>query len=380
MKMKKNSIIKLIITIICTMLFIALVIFANSDNPDNNGPSGKASIQFAKAEVKDIISEKTEEDDRNEQLLIGTQEIKVMITSGKHKGEHSTITNHISALSNVPVEVGDKIIIRVNTNSNGSYSFSVYNYDRTMLIMVLAVLFFGLLSFIGGKKGIKAMIGLIFTLFCVIFLLIPLLLKGYSPIPTAILIIVITTLACMSILDGVNEKTISASIGTILGVAIAGLFAYISGEIAHINGYNTNEAESLMLIASNTNFKVKGILTAGILISSLGAVMDVAMSISSSIYELHTVNSNMSRKELFNSGMNIGRDAMGTMANTLILAFTGSSLNLLVMIFSYGIPFMQLINTDIIGIEIIQSLAGSIGIILTVPIVAIISSTILKKK
>ncbi|MSR90516.1 YibE/F family protein [Clostridiaceae bacterium WCA-383-APC-5B] len=223
------------------------------------------------------------------------------------------------------------------------------------------------------------MAGLLFTLFCVLFLLLPLLSKGYDSIPTAIFIIIITTVVCMVLLNGVNSKTISASMGTILGVMISGLLAYISGYAVNVTGYNMNEAESLMLIGSNTNLKIKGLLVAGIFISSLGAVMDVAMSIASSVYELNSVNKNMSSKQLFRSGMNIGKDAMGTMANTLILAFTGSSLNLLLLIFSYGIPMMQLFNTDSIAIEIIQSVAGSIGIILTVPLVAFISSIFVKK-
>ena len=111
----------------------------------------------------------------------------------------------------------------------------------------------------------------------------------------------------------------------------------------------------------------------GVLISALGAVMDVALGIASSVWELREQNPALSAKELFGSGMHIGRDAMGTMANTLILAFAGSSLNMLLLVQTYDIPFIQLINTDYICIEVIQSIAGAMGILLTVPIVAFIS-------
>jgi uncharacterized membrane protein len=189
----------------------------------------------------------------------------------------------------------------------------------------------------------------------------------------------LTTIVCLILLDGINTKTIAAMIGTILGTLLAGGFSFIAGILAHITGFNTGEAEALLLIASNTKLTIRGLLVASILISSLGAVMDIAVSIASAIDELHKVKPKLKSKDLFNSGMNIGKDMMGTMANTLILAFTGSSLNLLLIIFSYGIPFYQLINTDLIAIEVLKAIGSSIGIILTVPIVAFVSSRIVIK-
>jgi uncharacterized membrane protein len=114
------------------------------------------------------------------------------------------------------------------------------------------------------------------------------------------------------------------------------------------------------------------------MISCMGAVMDVAMSIASAVEELHVVNNTLTVKDLYKSGMNIGRDAMGTMANTLVLAFAGNSLNMLVLIFSYGVTFTQLINTDFIALEVIKAVSGSIGIIVAVPIVALIASYMVK--
>ena len=213
----------------------------------------------------------------------------------------------------------------------------------------------------------------------VFFILLPLIMKGYdSPVITMI-IVALTTVVCLIILDGVNSKTISAILGTIIGVAFAGTMALIVGKIIKVSGFNTNEAEYLVTIAGDNGLKIRGLLVSTILISSLGAIMDVAMSIASSVNEVYHVNKKLGSKELFISGMNIGKDAMGTMANTLILAFTGSSLNLLILIYSYGISFSQLINTDLIAIEILQGISGSLGIIFTVPIVAFISSKVVFK-
>ena len=129
-----------------------------------------------------------------------------------------------------------------------------------------------------------------------------------------------------------------------------------------------------MLRASDQGLHISSLLVCGILIAALGAVMDVAMSIASSCHELHALNPELTTRQLFRSGMNIGRDAMGTMANTLILAFAGSALNMLILFQAYDYPFLQIINSDMMSIEILQGIAGSIGIILTVPLVAFISA------
>ena len=312
-------------------------------------------------------------------VQVGNQKIEIEIKSGVHKGERTTITNQVGILSNVIVSEGSNIVVRINNKSNGSYDFSVYNYDRSGILYGFIILFCLALCAIGGKKGAKAMLGLIFTMVSVFFILLPLIMKGYdSPVITMI-IVALTTVVCLIILDGVNSKTISAILGTIIGVAFAGTMALIVGKIIKVSGFNTNEAEYLVTIAGDNGLKIRGLLVSTILISSLGAVMDVAMSIASSVNEVYHVNKKLGSKELFISGMNIGKDAMGTMANTLILAFTGSSLNLLILIYSYGISFSQLINTDLIAIEILQGISGSLGIIFTVPIVAFISSKVVFK-
>ena len=140
------------------------------------------------------------------------------------------------------------------------------------------------------------------------------------------------------------------------------------------------EAEDLVLRAYDSPLEIQGLLVSGILIAALGAVMDVAMSISSACAELREVDPQITPGRLFRSGMNIGRDAMGTMANTLILAFAGASFNMLLLFQIYGYPLIQIINSDTMAIELIQSVAGSVGIILTVPLVSLFSALLLPRK
>lgn len=369
----KTSVTKLITLAVTVIILLTGIWFIDDSGLQN----GEENIQYYSAKVLQVLKDSTVVDTAAEGVRRGSQVIKIQITGGPYKGEIVTIDNYISALFNIYAREGTRIIVRTTVYQEGP-EFSVYNYDRTPVLYGFVFLFMVLLCLIGGKKGFMSLLSLGITLILVIEILLPLLVKGFPTVTTTIVLIIFSTIVGFILIDGINVKTISASLGTIIGVIMSGMFAYLTGLFGHISGFQMEEAESLLLISGDNGLKIKNILVCGILIASLGAVMDVAMSIASSIHELHQVNPALKTKKLFKSGMNIGKDAMGTMANTLILAFTGSSLNLLLMIYSYGIPYSQLINTDIIAIEIIRGIAGSIGIVLTVPIVAFISSRIEK--
>jgi uncharacterized membrane protein len=213
----------------------------------------------------------------------------------------------------------------------------------------------------------------------VIGILIPLIFYGFEPIPMGIMCSALIIIVSFILISGINKKSLTAIIGTISGVVIAGLLSYIFGKLAALSGVNMEKGEQILYLAKDYGIKVKGLMFVSILISSLGAVMDVAMSIASSSNEIHQTDKTLSSREHFDSLMNIGRDIMGTMTNTLILAFTGSSLTLIMMIWGYNMKYKQFINIPLIGIEAIQGLAGSIGIVLTVPVTAAISTIIFKK-
>ncbi|WP_029232253.1 YibE/F family protein [Butyrivibrio sp. VCB2006] len=333
---------------------------------------------YARARVVAVITDNTQADESTEGILRGSQEVIVMITSGPFKDKQYQTSNYLSTLFNVDAQLGTKVIVRLDPQGEG-YSAFIYSYDRTRILLVLFAVFALSLIIIGRGKGTMALVSLIFTMISIGWILFPLIEYGFPAILATILIVFYTTVFTFVLIDGINKKTISGALGTLAGVVIASAFAAIAGYVSHISGFQTNEAEELLLIGTDHGMKIKGLFTAGILIASLGAVMDVAMSIASAVHELHEVNGEMTAMELFRSGMNIGRDAMGTMANTLILAFAGSSFTLLLLIYYYNIGFTQLINTDMVAREVIQGLAGSIGIVLTVPIVAFLSATIEKR-
>ena len=164
------------------------------------------------------------------------------------------------------------------------------------------------------------------------------------------------------------------------GVVVAAAAAVVFGKAAGITGYNVSDIETLNYVAQNTQIKIGQLLFSGIIIAALGATMDVGMSIASTIQELHERSPQLGTKELFVSGIRVGRDMMGTMANTLIFAYVGGSLSTLVVNYAYNLSYNQLINSYVIGTEIMQGLSGTLGVVLTVPITAAVAAVLIGKK
>ena len=164
-------------------------------------------------------------------------------------------------------------------------------------------------------------------------------------------------------------------LGTIAGVVVSGLIALVFGHFGHVTGYNVDDIENLIYVGQNSKLDIGGMLFSGILIASLGAVMDVAMSVSSSLHEIKE-----NRPDIFHAGINIGRDMIGTMSNTLILAYAGGSLGLVMIIYAYSYQMHQILNMYSVAIEIMRGISGTMGIILTVPITSLIMSVLLTQK
>lgn len=363
-----------------TVIAVILIVFAVWLNApgENDVPTQSGQLHFAKAKVTAVLEDNAAADFENaEGRRVGSQEIEVKILSGSHKDEIMATTNYLSALYNVDVEKGDRIIVRILTNNDGSYYASIYNYDRGIVLCIFLLAFFVLLAVLGGWKGVRALLGLLLTLVCIWFILIPCIIRGISAVTMTVLITGLAAAGALVLLNGFSRKTLAAVLGCFGGVLAAGLIAAVVGWLSPMNGFNLDEAENLLLYGADKGLKLSGLMVCGVLISAMGAVMDVSLGIASSISELKAQNPSAGADSLFHSGMQVGRDAMGTMANTLILAFAGASLNTLILIQTYDVPFLQLVNTDFFCLEVVQSVSGSFGILLTVPLVALISSRLM---
>lgn len=369
---KKNRVQYLVLIVTLSLFFMATYVLNQPQEGDV--PTAASKIIFEKAHVSRILSDEATPDTWTEGLRLGTQQVVLVVDSGEHKGVELPAYNYLSAYGNIDLQMGTKVIVRLDYDEvNTPYIAYISSYDRGKLLVTLLGLFILLMVAFGGKKGVSALLGLGYTIYSIWFLLIPLMQRGFPVIPSAIILVSITTFVSLIFLNGFSKKTIGAVIGCVGGVTIAGLIAHLAGEISPINGFNMSEAEELIL-RTGGDIKISGLLVSGILISALGAVMDVALMIASAVSELHAMNPKASKGILFKSGINIGRDAMGTMANTLILAFAGASLNMLLLFRIFDYPYLQIMNSDLMVLEIIQGLAGSIGIVMTVPLVAALSA------
>lgn len=328
---------------------------------------------FETGVVVGILQDNIQEDG----MRIGQQTVVVRMTSGEKKGEELTTTSSAGYLFGAACTVGMRVVV-MQSIAGDSVITSVYSMDRKEVIIGFAVLYLGTLCVIGGKKGIRGALGLVFTFAAIIYVYLPLVYQGHSPFMSAVFICAVTAAVTLYLIGGAGKKTVCATAGTLAGVVIAGVAAAIFSRLSGITGWNVSDIESLLTLWQTNNIQVGGLLFSGLLISSLGAVMDVAMSISSSMQELCSQNQEISRLELMRAGMRVGRDMMGTDSNTLILAFAGTSLSMLVLDYAYELPYLQIINSNNIGIAVMQGLSGSFGVVLSVPATVLMAAYIYK--
>ncbi|MFZ7134363.1 MAG: YibE/F family protein, partial [Eubacteriales bacterium] len=214
------------------------------------------------------------------------------------------------------------------------------------------------------------------TILAIFKILIPFILKGWDPVILSVGICILIITISLIIISGFTKKTTSAIIGTVGGVVVAGVIALIVGTLCKLTGLGNEESQMLMYIPQGTILDFRGLLFAGIIIGAMGATMDVGMSIASAMHEIKENSPDIKSKDLIKAGMNVGRDMMATMANTLILAYTGGSIQLILVFMAYNTSFSTVINWDMIASEILRAISGSIGIIFTIPITALVAGFI----
>lgn len=363
------------ISILVIMLMMLVSSFVFADNIMSQDDELTSFVEHGR--VIDVTEFPLSEDDSYGEMI---QEVQVQIVSGKYEGEIHETDNVLSGHPgyDIPVKIGDKVIIQVDEYSDGDVDVFVTDYNREGYLKWLVIGFIAVLVLVGKLKGLKTVVTIGITLVMVWKFIIPGILNGLSPVPITVMSCIVITVVTILLVSGFRKKSIAAIIGTISGVLIAGGIAYLIGQHVKMTGMSTEEASMLLYIPQGIQFDFKALLFSGILLGALGAVMDVAMSIASSIEEVYKANKELSRGELFSAGMEVGKDVMGTMSNTLILAYTGSSIPLLLLFMAYDTPLVRMLNLDIIATEIVRSLAGSIGLILTIPLTAVVTVLLLK--
>ena len=346
---------------------------------DASQPAGKIDEQFVAGRVVSVGLATV-----NKSLLNGTgmvsnqEQVIVEILEGPLKGETVAVNNEITdnPAYNVNVSPGREVVLSVVTESGGKPEINIADYHRAPVIFWLAAVFLAAFLFFGGKHGLKSLAGLVSSVLLISLVLLPLSLQGFNPLVTAIFICLAATAASMFFIAGFSRKAMAAVLGTVGGVIIAGIAAQIVIVMAPLTGLSSEEAQILRgsVLHQKPEF-YSGLLAAGMLIGALGVIMDVGVSIASAVFEVAKTGKTLSTKQLYDSGMNVGRDIMGTMTNTLILAYTGSALPLLLL--ASQMPNAKLLNLDLVATEIAAALSGSLGLVCTIPMTALAAARLM---
>ncbi|QEK01993.1 YibE/F family protein [Treponema phagedenis] len=342
-------------------------------------PASIFTQDFVQGRVEKVLSEDLTPDPILQNRFRGTQQLEVRLLDGVYKGQVHEVYNTLSSLHHTRAVAGMKALFTVRTE-NGKQHVWLYNQKRDGYLYILAGIFCGLLLLLGRWQGFRSIVALLFTGAVIVTVLIPCLFAGFSPVPISILLAGLITAVSFLLIGGFSRKTTAAIIGTIFGIGLAGAISLVTGYAAQLSGINMSGGEQLLNIARDYRLRLDGLLFTSILIASLGAVMDVSMSIASAMQEIYAADKSVSKKALFLSGLAVSKDVTGTMSNTLILAFTGSSLPTIMMIWGYGMSYRQFTNIPLIVIELMHGLAGSIGIIAAAPFTAAVAVFLLTEK
>ena len=374
-----KSTIIFILTIFLSAVFIIVGYRVNKTEQLNEEDENSYTAEVI--DVNDEIKEKQEYGIETIENI--TIKFIAKINSGDLKNQEIEGFQYIDGIVEVnpkKIEIGDNIIVSLiqsRTSEDKVWTFIEYNRINQMIILLIS--FVVLLILFGHKKGIRSIISLIFTVLSIFLVFIPSIIKGNNIYIYTIIISVFIIFMNLLIINGANKKTFCAIVGNLGGFFAAGLIAVFVSNALNLTGLIDQDSMFLIMINPDKPIDLRAVLWGSIVIGSLGAVMDVSMSIASALNELALNMESKRFKTFLKSGINIGQDAIGTMTNTLILAYIGSSLSVVLLMFVYYKDILLLFNLEMIVFEILQAIIGSMGILFTIPITSIFSAYIFSK-
>lgn len=328
------------------------------------------TLRYVRAVVLEVESETLSDSELKTGQKLGEQRLRVRLLDG----QEIVLVNYLTEIHNILLKKGDSAIVCADMPKNAEPYYTIYNYDRTIPLAVLITVFVLLLLLIGQREGADACLSIVFTLTFIIRVLLPSLFGGASPVGMGYVTVLLSTAVTLILLHGISIQCLLSIGATMTGELVAcGMFAVFS-QLLHLTGFQTDCAKGLLLIAQNTGLDIRMLLFAGMMIASLGAVMDVAVSVLSATREVALASGKAERKALFNSAMRLGQDMIGTMSNTLIFAFAGSALGTIIVFCSYGIQFHQLLSSDYLSVELAQGICSTAAVVMTVPVSAMIGA------
>ena len=329
--------------------------------------------------IPGTVLEVVEEDLTPSDLKGGPQLGEQTLTIELKDGSQITLTNYLTNTHNILAREGMRVVVCVDAPENVEPYYTLYQYDRSVGLGVAVAIFLLLMLLVGGEKGFYATQALAFSLVFLLKITVPVIYSGGSPILAGLAMVLVSTAVTVFLIYGLSPRGV-LGIGVVLaGEFVAcGLFLLFS-LLLHLSGFKSGDAENLLVAAQNTGLNISTVLFAATMIASLGAVMDVAVSLLSALWEVRLADPDITGRGLWRAGLRMGRDMIGTMSNTLIFAFAGGSLTTLLVLMTYGTDPVQLLHSDYIALEMAHGLCGTCAVILTVPLASLVSAAVYPK-
>ncbi len=331
------------------------------------------------ATVVEILEEKEIKPKFSEEKQL-YQKLELLVTKGSLKDEKIVIeSGNLPIASLQKYEVNDRLVVSFSKDFEGNDAFYIHDYVRRNSLFWLFLIFVVLAITVGKWWGLTSIAGMGFSFLIIFKFILPRLLAGADPIMTVIIGSLFIIPITFYLSHGLNKKTTIAIIGTVISLIITGVLAGFFVESAKLTGFASEEAGFLQIARGGT-INIKGLLLAGIIISTLGVLDDVTVSQSSIVNQLKETDKNLSFEKLYQRAMKVGQDHISSMVNTLVLVYTGAALPLFLLFIDNPHPFLEVINYEIVADEIVRTLVGSIGLILAVPITTFIAAMTLEKE
>lgn len=323
------------------------------------------------ATVTAIKEEKKIKLDNKEQTY---QKLELLVSTGDKKGTTIEVENGKLPVVNPRIyEKGDRLVITAMKDFSGKEIYFITDYVRRGSLYWLIAIFVGLTLLIGRKRGLLSLLGMLLSFVIIFTFILPQIAAGKDPIfitVTASLFIIPIT---FFLSHGVSVKTGSAVIGTLIALVITGILANFFVDAAQLTGFASEEAGFLEAMKQGV-INIRALLLAGIIIGVLGILDDITISQAAIVSQLKHTNPKLTLQQLYSKAMDIGRDHIASMVNTLILVYTGAALPLLLLFIDNPQPFSEVLNLEMIAEEIVRTMVASIGLILAVPITTIIAA------
>lgn len=359
------------------ILVAVFVINSKWGNSDHLVSYDGIELDYVKAIVVDVVDETL--DYPYNSKPVGIQNIKAKI---KNTGEIVDVENKLEASHSVLVKENDKVILAKSRNPhhNSETFYRMYNYDRSFGTIFWIVLFLVFIALVAGSRGIKSTVALVISIYIILFFDISLIMNGFNNVLITILTVILCTIFSTLILYGYSKMSLINMISVSVSFIFVSILVKLMSIGLNISGYNLeNVGELILVIGKEWKLNIENLLFSTVAISALGASMDVSVSIASALREIQSLNKDVSSKKLFKSGMSIGKDIIGTMVNTLVFAFIGSSLVSIMIFILHGTnTFNRVVSSDFFAVEITKALIGISVVIIMVPVTSFFASKIYK--